>query len=445
LIFAGKTLSFLFPAIVHIINKQKRLQTLDEEPESSQFQSTRPAGSPLVLILAPTRELATQIHKVAEFLASSLQIHALNLIGGPSLEGQSELLKAPVELITATPGRLTKLIAASAVKLGECSFFVLDEADRMLDLGFDDSLQQIVGQLPAKRQSLLFSATWPLHVQQLAAKLTRPEKTVRVVIGNLDLSAARSVQQVVEVIDRKAGRREKRLLELLALYHSTRSNLILIFVLYKREAEQLSDFLGRKGYKSSYISGEKSQAQRRAAIERFRSGDVPILVATDIAARGLDIRNVTHVINFSLGLSIEHYVHRIGRTGRAGNTGVAHTFVVDYDLGNVPALVKLLKQNGQEISKELAELEQRAIRKREKHSDAQELHGDALFQAKKQGKIEKNSNFISKASGNSSDSDSLDEEKIFGADAREIVLKGKKQSSGQQKARNKQQKGGRRH
>lgn len=173
------------------------------------------------------------------------------------------------------------------------------------------------------------------QIQQFGRSFLRSDdRVLQISIGSMtELNPAKTVTQIVEVIDRRAARREKRLIELLQTYHNAdKSNLILIFVLYKTEAAQVCEYLQRKGnYKCSYIQGDKSQSFRTATLEKFRTGEVPILVATDVAARGLDVNNITHVINFSMGLSVEQYTHRIGRCGRAGKLGVAHTFFVDYD------------------------------------------------------------------------------------------------------------------
>lgn len=304
----------------------------------------------------------------------------------------------------------------------------------MLDLGFEEALQQIDAAVPANRQTALFSATWEAEAQRAAGTFLKrgAAAVVKVVIGSEELAAAKSVTQIVEVVDRRQARREKRLLQLLDLYHSSRTNRVLIFVLYKKEASVLADYLNRKGWKSVAISGDRSQAQRIAALESFRSGSTPILVATDVAARGLDVKDVTHVINFSLGLSVEQYIHRVGRCGRAGAKGLAHTFVVDYDAPHTPALVALLEDSRQEVPPALKEMADRAARQAAKHAGAlgTDLKGDAYYAARSAALATKNVN-LAKQLAKQAEEDEI-EARIFGDDPDEGVLqKGKKQHPSQ--------------
>jgi ATP-dependent RNA helicase DBP3 len=409
---SGKSLAFLLPAIIHILAKTKRLNGLDSE-EKTPSPSNRKSGSPFVLILAPTQELAGQIHKVAEIRCTSLGISSLCLTGGPSIESQESLLKAPVDLVIGTPGRLLKLIhsPAKSFSLSEVSFLILDEADRLLDLNFESAVNELASlcRSGSKRQTALFSATWPPHVQKLAANITRADSTIQVKIGAFSQNYGMNerVMQVLEPIDRRSGKREKRLIELLQQIHPSAQHLCIVFVLYKREAKSVSDLLQRKGLQCQAISGDLTHAQRRTAVDRFRSGSAPILVATDVAARGLDIPAVSHIINFSLGLSVESYVHRIGRTGRAGASGFSHTFIVDYDSPNVPGLLELIRKSKVkvQIPEELKEIEYRALRKAAKHTDEAGLKGDAYFEAKKSGKLK------SEGGRKDSDEDENDEKK----------------------------------
>jgi ATP-dependent RNA helicase DBP3 len=230
------------------------------------------------------------------------------------------------------------------------TYLVLDEADRMLDLGFEPHIRAICSTIRADRQTLMFSATWPTAVQQLASNfLTRP---VKVNIGSQELAASHSVTQVVEVVDQAA--RDERLLALLKKYHSSRSNRIIIFVLYKKEAPRVESLLKRKGWNAAAIHGDISQAQRTAAVDGFKAGTVPLLIATDVAARGLDIPDVEVVINYSFPLTIEDYVHRIGRTGRAGKKGTAHTFfTAAADKPRAGELINVLREAKQQVPEEL--------------------------------------------------------------------------------------------
>merc|ERR1712080_292946 len=249
------------------------------------------------------------------------------------------------EVVVATPGRLIDLMQEGCISLGQVSYLVLDEADRMLDQGFERDIRQIVGETHKERQTALFSATWPDSVRELAHSfLTRP---IKVTIGSEDLAAGTRITQIVEVIEDRA--REGKLVKLLNKYHSSRKNRVLIFVLYKKEAARVEQNLKRAGWNASSIHGDKSQEARTQAVEQFKSGQVPLLVATDVAARGLDIPGVDFVINYSFPLTIEDYVHRIGRTGRAGRDGTSHTFFQICDKLRAGELVKVLKDSNQEV------------------------------------------------------------------------------------------------
>lgn len=221
---------------------------------------------------------------------------------------------------------------------------VLDEADRMLDKGFEKDICTIAEQTPSTRQTLMFSATWPEIVRKLAS--TYLQNPVKVTIGSLDLAANRRVKQIVEVVDGK--QKDQKLRDLLKQYH-TGTNKIIIFVLYKKEAARVEDMLRQRGFNAQGIHADKSQQDRTRVLEGFKTGKCPLLVATDVAARGLDIPNVEFVINYSFPLTVEDYVHRIGRTGRAGKTGISHTFFTAFDKNLSGGLVQILKEANQEV------------------------------------------------------------------------------------------------
>merc|ERR1712200_351340 len=221
--------------------------------------------------------------------------------------------------------------------LSQISYLVLDEADRMLDQGFERDIRRIIPETHPQRQTALFSATWPDSVRELAHEFLN--KPIKVTIGSDDLAAGTRIKQIVEVIDDRA--RELRLNKLLKEYHASRKNRMLIFVLYKKEASRIEMSLTRSGWNCTSIHGDKSQEARTEAVENFKNGRVPLLVATDVAARGLDIPDVDYVINYSFPLTIEDYVHRIGRTGRAGKSGVSHTFFQACDKARAGELVKV--------------------------------------------------------------------------------------------------------
>merc|ERR1711970_834367 len=302
-------------------------------------------GSPKMLIVSPTRELAMQSQEVLETAGKTCGVRSVCVYGGVPKWQQAEVLRKGVEVVVATPGRLLDLMNDGCCDLSEVSYLVLDEADRMLDQGFERDIRRIISETHPQRQTALFSATWPDSVRELAHEFLN--KPIKVTIGSDDLAAGTRIKQIVEVIEDRA--RESKLNKLLKDYHSTRKNRILIFVLYKKEAARIEQSLSRNGWNCTSIHGDKSQGARTQAVESFRDGDIPLLVATDVAARGLDIPDVDYVINFSFPLTIEDYVHRIGRTGRAGKSGTSHTFFQVCDKLRAGELVKVLKDANQEV------------------------------------------------------------------------------------------------
>ncbi|EFJ51752.1 hypothetical protein VOLCADRAFT_103394 [Volvox carteri f. nagariensis] len=335
---SGKTLGFGLPMLRHI---------------AAQRDNGVVSGKgPFAIVMAPTRELALQINQVLEEAGSQCSVRTVCVYGGVPKGPQVAALKSGVEVVVGTPGRMEDLLNDGVLQLKKVTYAVLDEADRMLDLGFEPHIRAIMGLTRADRQTLMFSATWPAAVQKLAiAFLSHP---VKVTIGSQDLAASHSITQRVDVIDPNA--RDGRLLELLQQYHGAkgRKNRVIIFVLYKKEAPRVEQLLSRKGWKAVAIHGDISQQQRTDAVDKFKSGVVPLLIATDVAARGLDIPDVEVVINYSFPLTTEDYVHRIGRTGRAGKTGIAHTFFcAGPDKPRAGELINVLREAGQEVPAEL--------------------------------------------------------------------------------------------
>uniref|UniRef100_A0A1D2AAX4 RNA helicase n=1 Tax=Auxenochlorella protothecoides TaxID=3075 RepID=A0A1D2AAX4_AUXPR len=329
---SGKTLAFGLPALAHI---------------AAQIGAGVVTGKkPIALVIAPTRELAIQISVVLEEAGQPCGISSVCVYGGVSKRDQVTALRKGAQIVVATPGRLEDLIQDNACRLDDVSYLVLDEADRMLDLGFEPHIRAIASKTRADRQTLMFSATWPNVIRKLASEfLSNP---ARVIIGSQDLAASHSVKQIVEVIDAPA--RDARLHALLQQYHGSRTNRVIVFVLYKKEATRVESLLQRKGWKAAAVHGDISQAQRSAAVDAFKAGTVPVLVATDVAARGLDIPDVEVVINYSFPLTTEDYVHRIGRTGRAGKKGLAHTmFVGANDKPRAGELINVLNEAKQEV------------------------------------------------------------------------------------------------
>ncbi len=337
---SGKTLAFSVPALAHLAHRKRNAVLPKEIP-----------SSPMMLVLAPTRELAMQSAEVLENAGRNCGITSTCIYGGVPKSEQRQALRRGVDAVVATPGRLIDLMEEGLADLRGVSYLVLDEADRMLDQGFERAIRTIVEQTHKERQTCLFSATWPNAIRDLAHEfLTCP---IRVTVGSDDLAAGRNVTQIVEVVEERS--RDGRLQKLLGKYQGKGVKRTLIFVLYKKEADRVLNNLHRSGWNNlaACIHGDKTQEARTKAVADFKSGRVPILVATDVAARGLDIPDVSFVINYSFPLTIEDYVHRIGRTGRAGKTGVAHTFFHSGDKLRAGELVKVLKESNQKVPEEL--------------------------------------------------------------------------------------------
>jgi ATP-dependent RNA helicase DBP3 len=328
---SGKTLAFGVPAMMHVFNKRKNKIS---------------RRNPLCLFLSPTRELAQQISDVLCDAGKASGVKTVCVYGGTSKGPQINALKSGVDMVIGTPGRLKDLIEMGVCLLNEVSFVVLDEADRMLDMGFEPEVRAILSKTNSVRQMVMFSATWPPAVHQLAQEFMDPHP-VKVVVGSEDLAANHDVMQIVEVLDDRA--RDERLVTLLEKYHTSRKNRVLVFVLYKKEASRVEEMLQRRGWKVVSISGDKAQSARTKALALFKDGSSPLLIATDVAARGLDIPDVEVVINYSFPLTTEDYVHRIGRTGRAGKKGVAHTFFTKENKGLSGELINVLKEAGQVV------------------------------------------------------------------------------------------------
>jgi ATP-dependent RNA helicase RhlE len=270
------------------------------------------------LILAPTRELAVQIGESFAAYGKHQGLRHSVILGGVGQSPQVKAMARGVDILIATPGRLLDLVQQKHVRIDQVKHFVLDEADRMLDMGFIRDVRKIVAMLPKERQSLLFSATMPGDVAELAAQMLR--QPVRVEVTPEALTVDKIEQNVYFV-----PTAEKRSL-LVNLLKDPSLSRVIVFTRTKHHANRVGDHLGRNGVSADAIHGNKSQNARQRALERFRTGDVRVLVATDIAARGIDVDEVSHVINFELPNEPESYVHRIGRTARAGKSGIAISF-----------------------------------------------------------------------------------------------------------------------
>lgn len=272
-----------------------------------------------VLIVAPTRELAQQIEQELWAITKHLKVHSVVCVGGTSIGRQISALRRPHQFVIGTPGRLKDLIERGVLKLDTCANIVLDEADRMLDMGFVRDIEKLLSLMPAKRQSLFFSATMPESIERLITKFMN--NPVRVSVKKQETS-----QHVEQDIVRIAQGQSK-INVLSDLLGKEMFEKVLVFGRTKRGVDCLSRDLSKRGFKTDSIHGDKSQPYRQRALKKFKDDHINVLVATDVAARGLDIPDVSHVINYDIPEVYEDYVHRIGRTGRAGKRGKALTFV----------------------------------------------------------------------------------------------------------------------
>lgn len=315
----GKTAAFGIPLIERVNPKIKKIQAL---------------------VLVPTRELAIQVAKEIKDLGKNKKVFVLSVYGGKSIKHQIDFLKKGNDVIVVgTPGRVRDLIERGYLKLGNVGMFVLDEADRMLEMGFIEDIEFIMSNLPENRQNLLFSATMPREILSLAEDFLKPDyQTIRV---KPDEVTVEKIHQIIYRVDNPDL--IKKLKEILS------QNLLektIIFTQTKIEADELSEILKKEGFSVSAIHGDFSQNKREAVLRKFRTGEIKILVATDVAARGLDIKGVGLVINYKLPRDIESYIHRIGRTGRAGKEGTAISIIT-------PDQDKMLNSIQKKIGKKL--------------------------------------------------------------------------------------------
>ena len=294
------------------------------------------------LILTPTRELATQVGQSVEVYGKYLPFKSAVIFGGVGINPQKAILKKGVDIITATPGRLLDLVSQDCLDLSKVEFLVLDEADRMLDMGFIHDIKKILSILPKQRQNLLFSATFSPEIKKLADGLLKTPVLIEVSKAN---STSHKVEQTVHHVDKE---RKKELL--IHLLNKNSWKQVLVFTRTKHGANKLSEALIKDKITSAAIHGNKSQGARTKALDDFKAGTVRVLVATDIAARGIDIDQLPHVINFELPNVPEDYVHRIGRTGRAGNSGDAISLVCIDEHDYLLAIEKLIKQKINKIA-----------------------------------------------------------------------------------------------
>ncbi|KAK4441033.1 DEAD-box ATP-dependent RNA helicase 37 [Sesamum alatum] len=340
---SGKTAAFCFPIISGIMTNS---QSGPRPPRMPRM------AFPIALILSPTRELSIQIHEEARKFAYQTGVRVVVAYGGAPINLQLRELERGVDILVATPGRLVDLLERARVSLQMIKYLALDEADRMLDMGFEPQIRRIVQQMdmppPGERQTLLFSATFPKEIQRLAADFL--SNYVFLAVGRVGSSTDLIVQRVEYVLET-----DKRS-HLMDLLHAQRANgvqakqaLTLVFVETKKGADSLENWLCINGFPATSIHGDRTQQEREYALRSFKSGKTPILVATDVAARGLDIPHVAHVVNFDLPNDIDDYVHRIGRTGRAGKSGLATAFFNENNSSLARPLADLMQEANQEV------------------------------------------------------------------------------------------------
>lgn len=316
----GKTAGFTLP-LLHLLQQSK---------------SQKQAGKPRCLILTPTRELAAQVGESVQTYGKYLPLTSMVMFGGVSIQPQISRLRKPIDILVATPGRLLDHVGQKTIDLAAVEILVLDEADRMLDMGFIRDIRKILALLPQQRQNLLFSATFSDDIKSLADSLLHNPAFVEVARRN---TASELVEQTVHLVSQS---HKRDLMSHLIRHHDWKQ--VLIFTRTKHGANRLAEKLVKDGIAAAAIHGNKSQGARTKALAQFKDGTMPVLVATDIAARGLDIDQLPQVVNFELPNVPEDYVHRIGRTGRAGSTGAAISLVDQEEIKLLKGIERLIKR-----------------------------------------------------------------------------------------------------
>ncbi|KAF8774859.1 probable ATP-dependent RNA helicase DDX43 [Argiope bruennichi] len=347
----GKTIAFLFPALIHIVG---------------QITPREERVGPSCVILAPTRELAQQIEVEARKY-SYCNITSVCIYGGGSRRDQINVVTKGVDIVIATPGRLNDLVMNKIINVSGVTYLVLDEADRMLDLGFEPQIRKIVLDIRPDRQTIMTSATWTNEIQKLAARYMK--KPIKVNVGALDLAAVHSVTQ--QVIFAEDEDRRAILEEFLASMKDDEK--VIVFVERKSVADDISSDLILRGVELQSIHGDREQIDREQALNDIKTGYVKILIATDVASRGLDVKDITHVFNMYFPHNIEEYVHRVGRTGRAGRTGTAISIFTRQDWMHAESFIKILEEADQFVPKELYDMADRyrAWKRKKEAEDAE--------------------------------------------------------------------------
>ncbi|MCH2162060.1 MAG: DEAD/DEAH box helicase [Phycisphaerales bacterium] len=323
----GKTAAFALPILDHIANSRPPFR-----PKAAKKGSN--GGRPRALVLSPTRELADQIFKRFDAYGRNLSLRNAVVYGGVNLPRQARRLRGRVDVLVATPGRLLDMVNRRFLKLGSVEILVLDEADRMLDMGFIHDIRKVVDMIPEKRQTLLFSATMPKEIRGLADSILNNHVYVETAPV---VPSAKSIKQSVYLVERS----NKSIL-LHRILSREGMERVLVFARTKHGADKLAKVLKKNGIDANAIHGNKSQAARNKAMDSFKRGGTSVLVATDVASRGIDVDDISHVINYDMPNSADTYVHRIGRTARAGASGVAISFCGNDEYGDLKSIEKML-------------------------------------------------------------------------------------------------------
>jgi superfamily II DNA/RNA helicase len=316
----GKTAAFMLPSLHRIANP-----------------STAPGRGPRVLVLTPTRELAAQVNDAARKYGKFMRARTVSIVGGMPYPVQNKLLSQPVDILVATPGRLIDHMERGRIDFSRLEILILDEADRMLDMGFIEDVERIAAATPATRQTLLFSATLDGNIGKLAQRLLRDPQRIEVATAQ---TRHAQIEQKLHFAD-NLTHKHKLLQHILTDVDLRQA---IVFTATKRDADALAEDLHAQGHKAAALHGDMNQGARNRTITKLRHGDLRVLVATDVAARGIDVNGITHVINFDLPKVAEDYVHRIGRTGRAGNTGIAVSFASHADRRHLYNIERLTGQ-----------------------------------------------------------------------------------------------------
>ncbi|XP_043992245.1 probable ATP-dependent RNA helicase DDX43 isoform X2 [Gambusia affinis] len=333
----GKTLAYLLPGFIH----------MDGQPVRRAER-----GGPGMLVLTPTRELALQIE--AECSKYSFKGYkSICVYGGGDRRGQINLVKSGVDIVIATPGRLNDLQMNDLINLRSVTYLVLDEADRMLDMGFEPQILKILLDIRPDRQTVMTSATWPTGVRRLAKSYLK--NPMMVYVGTLDLAAVNTVQQTLEIVKEE----EKKMYVFDFIRNMQPQDKVLIFVGKKITADDLSSDMSLQGIAVQCLHGDREQSSREEALQDFKESRVRILVATDLASRGLDVHDITHVFNYDFPRNIEEYVHRVGRTGRAGRSGAAITLLTRDNWRMASELISILERAGQDVPEDLVMMAER--------------------------------------------------------------------------------------